>query len=175
MPIKVHKLLKDKAKKATAKNMTAMAEAKKRNGTSTSKIISKRQKTMGASAATFTATSTEADEEVVENASGGSASMDVGMDGEHSATPLDLGGDHFVDTTLQGMGSGPTGEPSIMVPMPYVLGDDSFGSEGDGTNSGDASSLREGEAASAYRRRPSTGLLEVSEDEANVSSLAAPF
>ena len=40
--MKVHKSLEDKAKKAAAKNATVVAEAKKRKGTSTSKILSKR-------------------------------------------------------------------------------------------------------------------------------------
>jgi hypothetical protein len=42
VPAKVHKSLEDKAKKATAKNTTATAEAKKRKGVGTSKVISKR-------------------------------------------------------------------------------------------------------------------------------------
>ena len=101
--------------------------------------------------------------------------MNAGMDGEHSAASLDLGGDDFVDTALQGMGGGPTAEPSIVAPMPGILGDDSSGSEGEGTGSHDASPPRGGEAASADRHRPTAGLVEVYEDEAEVSSLAAPF
>ena len=130
---------------------------------------------MGASATAFAAASVEADEEVTENAGGGSASADVGMDGEHSAASLDLGGDDFVDTSLQGMGGGPTAEPSVVVPMPNILGDDSSGTEGEGIGSGNASSSREGEAASADHRRPAAGLVEVSEDEVEVSSPAASF
>ena len=40
------------------------------------------------------------DEGVAENDGGGSASMDVGTEGEGSAANLDLGGDDFVETTL---------------------------------------------------------------------------
>ena len=101
--------------------------------------------------------------------------MNAGMDGEHSAASLDLGGDDFVDTALQGMGGGPSAEPSIVAPMPDILGDDSFGSEGEGTDSGDASPSREGEAASVDRHHPAAGVVEVSEDEVGASSLAAPF
>jgi len=103
------------------------------------------------------------------------ASVDVGMDGEHSTASLGLGGDDFVDTALQGMGGGPTAEPSVVVPMPNILGDDSSGTEGEGIGSGNASSSREGEATSADHRRPAAGLVEVSEDEAEVSSPVAPF
>jgi len=42
VPVKVHKSLEDKAKRATTKNATAAAEAKKRKGTGASKVISKR-------------------------------------------------------------------------------------------------------------------------------------
>ena len=175
MPAKVHNSLEDKAKKATAKNVTAAAKAKKRKGTGTSKIVGKRQKTLGASAVASAATSTKADEEVVENAGGGSASTNVGMDGEHSAASLDLGGDDFVDTTLEGMGGGPIAKASVVAPMPGILGGDSFGSEGEGTSSGDASPLREGEAANTDCHRPMAGLMEVFEDEAEASSPAAPF
>ena len=175
VPVKVHKSLEDKAKRATTKNATAAAKAKKRKGTSTSKIISKRQKTTGTFAATSATASVEADEEVVENAGGGLASVDVGMDGEHSTASLDLGGDDFVDTALQGMGGGPTAEPSVVVPMPSILGDDSSGTEGEGIGSGNASSSREGEAASVDRHHPAAGVVEVSEDEVGASSLAAPF
>ena len=70
--------------------------------------------------------------------------MNAGMDGEHFAMSTDLGNDTFVDTSLQGMGGGPTAEPSVVEPMPDVLGDDSSGSKGEGTDSGDASLLREG-------------------------------
>ena len=73
------------------------------------------------------------------------------------------------------MGGGPTVEPFVMAPMLGILGDNSFGSEGEGAGGGGTSSPREGEAASAVRRRPSAALVEVSEDEAEVSSLAAPF
>ena len=121
VPVKVHKSLEDKAKRATTKNATAAAEAKKRKGTSTSKIISKRQKTAGTSAAASAIASAEADEVVVENAGGGLASVDVGMDGEQSTASLDLGGVDFVDTALQGMGGGPTAEASVVAPMPDIL------------------------------------------------------
>ena len=97
------------------------------------------------------------------------------MDGKHSTASLDLGGDDFVNTALQGMGGGPTAEPSVMAPMPDILGDDSSSSEGEGTRSGDASPLREGEAASADHRHPTAGLMEVSKDEVEASSPVAPF
>jgi hypothetical protein len=47
----VLKSLEDKARKATAKNTTAAAETKKRIGASTSKVASKRRKTMSTSVA----------------------------------------------------------------------------------------------------------------------------
>lgn len=42
VPTKVHKSLQDKAKKATTKNVTAAAEAKKRKRTGLSKVVSKK-------------------------------------------------------------------------------------------------------------------------------------
>ena len=42
VPVKVHKSLEDKARKAAAKNTIAATEAKKRKGTGASKVISKR-------------------------------------------------------------------------------------------------------------------------------------
>ena len=57
--------------------------------------------------------------------------------------------------------------------MPSVLGDETSSSEGVGASGGDASSLREGEAASTSLRRPAAGLDEVSEDEAEASSPVA--
>jgi hypothetical protein len=48
---KVHKTLEDKAKKATAKNTTTVAEARKRKGTGRSKVVSKKRKTGAASVA----------------------------------------------------------------------------------------------------------------------------
>ena len=130
---------------------------------------------MGASVVASATASAKANEEVAENAGGGSASADARMDGERSAASLYLGGDDFVNIALQGMGGGPTAEPSVVVPMPSILGDDSSGTEGEGIGSGNASSSREGEAASADHRRPAAGLVEVSEDEVEVSSPAASF
>jgi hypothetical protein len=91
---KVHKSLKDKAKKATAKNATAAAEVKKRKGAGASKVIGKKQKTMTTSITTSVhasiATSADDGEEVAENISRGSGSMATRMGGECSAASLDL-------------------------------------------------------------------------------------
>ena len=57
--------------------------------------------------------------------------------------------------------------------MPGILGDETFGSEGDGVGGGDASPPREGEATGTSFHRPTAGLNEVSEDEAEASSLVA--
>jgi len=54
VPAKVHKSLEDKAKKATAKNATTAAEAKKRKGAGVSKVVSKKYKTAAASIADST-------------------------------------------------------------------------------------------------------------------------
>ena len=97
------------------------------------------------------------------------------MGGEVSAASLDLSGDDLVDTTLQAMGGGLTAEASTMTPMPDVLGDESSNSEGEGTGSGDVSSSREEEVTNTECRRPVTSLVEVSVDEAEVSSLVALF
>ena len=42
VPVKVHKSLEDKARKATAKNAATTAEAKKRKGTGAPKVVSKK-------------------------------------------------------------------------------------------------------------------------------------
>ena len=96
VPAKVLKSLDDKARKAIAKNTTIAAETKKRRGAGTSKVVSKRQKTMPTSAAT----SADANEEVAENVGGGSTSMGVGMEGKHSTTSTNLSGDTFVEAAL---------------------------------------------------------------------------
>ena len=52
------------------------------------------------------------------------------------------------------MGGGSTTEPSVMVPMPSVFGDDSFDSEDEGLGAGDASSLGYAGAGVASLRHP---------------------
>ena len=42
VPAKVHKSLEDMARKAAAKNVTAVAKAKKRNGVGVPKVVTKR-------------------------------------------------------------------------------------------------------------------------------------
>jgi hypothetical protein len=143
VPAKVHKSLEDKAKKATAKNATAAAEAKKRMGAGASKVVSKKQKTLTASAAFA-----NDDDEVVENVDGVSSPIAARAGGECSIASLDLSGNDFIDTTLQGMGGGPTAKSFIVAPMPGVLGDDSFGSVGEGANDGATSRQK--------MRRPTT-------------------
>ena len=135
---------------------------------------------MTASVVTSTDASTAAsaadDDEVVENIGGGSGSIVARMGGKRSVTSLDLGGDDFVDTALQGMGGGPTAEPSIVAPMLDVLGDDSFGSNGKGACGGNASPSKDAEADSMDRRHPVVApTVEVSKDEAEALSPAAPF
>ena len=58
--------------------------------------------------------------------------------------------------------------------MPVVLGDKTFGSEGDGGGGGDASPPREGEATGTGLCQPMVGLDEVSKDEMEASSPVAP-
>ena len=93
------------------------------------------------------ASSANDDEEVAENIGEGSSSAAARIAGELSAASMDLGGDNLVDTALQGAGGGLAAEPSVVAPMPGVLGDETSGSEGDGAGGGDASPPREGEAA----------------------------
>ena len=76
-----------------------MAESKKRKGAGGPKTISKKQKIIHASAAASAATSANADEDVAENAAGGSASG-VRVEGKHSVASLDLGGDDFIKDAL---------------------------------------------------------------------------
>ena len=93
------------------------------------------------------AASANDDDEVAKNIGGGSGSAAARMGGERSVASLDLGGDDLVDTALQGAGGGLAAEPSVVAPMPGVLGDETSGPEGDGAGGGDASPPREGEAA----------------------------
>ena len=60
-----------------------------------------------------------------------------------------------------------------MGPMPSVLGDETFGSKGDGAGDGDASLPREGETTGTGLRQPTASLDEVSEDKVEASSLVA--
>jgi len=178
VPVKVHKSIEDKARKAAAKIVTDVAEARKRKGAIMPKVITKRRKSrdtsVAASANASMATSANDDDEVVEKVGGGSGSATARMGGERSTTYLDLGGDDLVDTALQVAGSGLAAEPSAVVPMPSVLGDETSGFEGNGGGVGDASPPREGEATGTGLRRPAAGLDEVSEDEEEASSLVAP-
>ena len=100
VPVKVHKSIEDKARKAAAKNVTAMAEAKKRKGVAAPKVITKRRKAMAISAAASTDASTVAstndEEEVAENVGGGSSSAAVGTGGECFAASLYLGGNDLL-------------------------------------------------------------------------------
>lgn len=161
VPMKVRKSLEGKAKKVAAKNTTAMAEVKKRKGASGSKIVSKKQKTMTTSAAT----STGIDEEVAQNIGGGSASVAASMEGEHSTTTADLGGDDFVQTALQGMGGGSTAEASTVAPMLAILSDESSSSKGEDNGCGDASPSKDAEVGSADCHPMRAPLIEESEDE----------
>jgi hypothetical protein len=180
VPVKVHKSLEDKAKKAATKNATAVEKAKKRKGAGRSKVISKKQKTLIAAAVASTdasaAASADGDEEVAENVGGDSGSVAVGTGSERSIASLYLGGDDFVDTALQGMGGGPSAEPFVMAPMPGVLGDDSSSSEDEGATDGHASLSKDAKADSADHHRPAVApTVEVSEDEAEAHSPATPF
>ena len=83
--MKVHKSKEDKARKAAAKNVTAMAEARKRKGPIVHKSV---------------AASANDDEEVAENIGGGSGSTAARTGGERSAASLDFGGNNLVDTAL---------------------------------------------------------------------------
>jgi hypothetical protein len=112
----------------------------------------------------------------VENVGGGVASMGAGTEGEHSTTSTNLSDDDFVQTTLEGMGGGPTAEPSAMAPMPGVLGDESSDLDGKDVGGGNASPSEDREADSADLRCPVVApTMEVSEDEVEAHSPAAPF
>ena len=100
VPVKVHKYLEDKARKAAAKNTTAAAEAKKRKGAGASKIVRKNRRTWLLLLPPLSLPPLVLTRGVVENVGGGTASMDVGTEGEGSATDLDLGGDNFIETAL---------------------------------------------------------------------------
>ena len=103
IPLKVLKSIKEKAKKAATNNATMVVKSKKRKGASGSKTINKKQKIIPASATASAiasaAASAKFDEEVVENATRGSASS-IRVEGEHSAASLDLGGDDFIEDAL---------------------------------------------------------------------------
>jgi hypothetical protein len=123
---KVLKSLMDKARKAAIKNATTAVETKKRR-----ELVLLRLPAKGERPCISTAASADADEEVVENVGRGSTSMGAGIEGDCSAASLDLGGNDFVETVLQGMGGGATTKPSVMAPMLGVLGDDSSSSKGE--------------------------------------------
>jgi hypothetical protein len=159
VPVKVHKSLEDKAKKAAAKNATTMAKAKKRKGVGASKVLSKKQETTTASATTSAAASASVVDDVVENVGGGSASAGARMEGEHSATSIDLGGDTFVEATLEGMGGGAMAEASAVAPMPGILGNDLPSSKGEDGDGGDASPLKDTKVVSADYRPAKTPLV----------------
>jgi len=64
-------------------------------------------------------------------------------EGERSTTSTDLGGNDFVDATLQGL-SGPATTKAIEVePIPNVLGDDSSSSKDGGEEVGDEVAFEE--------------------------------
>jgi hypothetical protein len=71
------------------------------------------------------------------------------------------------------MGGESTAEPSAVVTMPGVLGDDSSDSDGEGLGAGDASSSGDARAGVVSLCRPApTQAIEVSEDEAEAQSCA---
>jgi hypothetical protein len=170
VPMKVLKSLEDKAKKATAKNTTAMVELKKRNRAGGSKIISKRQKIVSASAAA----SAGVDEEIAKNVGGGSPSAAASMEGEHSAASAALGSDDFIGAALQGMCASSTTKPFVVAPMPGVLGDESSGSEGEDVGGGGTYPPKDTKVNSVDRCRVA-GALEVSKDKAEERSPPTRF
>jgi hypothetical protein len=169
VPMKVLKSLEDKAKKATAKNTTAM-ELKKRNRAGGSKIVRKRQKIVSASAAA----SAGVDEEIVKIVGGGSPSAAASMEGEHSATSAILGSDDFIGAALQGMCASSTTKPSVVAPMPGVLGDESSGSEGEDVGGGGTYPPKDTKVNSVDRCHVA-GALEVSKDKAEERSPPTRF
>jgi len=91
----------------------------------------------------------------VENVAGGSASG-IRVEGEHSTASLDLGGDDFIQDALQGMGSRSATNPSIVAPMPGVLGDDSSNSEGQDIGGGSGARSPSDAAVGGTSRRQTT-------------------
>lgn len=154
------KSLKDKARKAAAKNVTATSGAKKMKGATTSKVTTKRRKTRTsstvASTDTSVATSVNAGEEVAENVGGGSSSTTTETRGMRSTTSLDLGGEDLMDTTLHGWGGGLAAEPSTVALMPDVLDDETSSSKGRGAGEDDEEEARDGGDASPLGRRKGT-------------------
>ena len=92
------------------------------------------------------------DEEVADSVSEGSTSVMAGTEDEHSTASTDLGGDDFVQTALSGIGASDATEPSVVAPMPSVLGIDSSGSKGEDDGGCDGSLPSEAEVGSLDRR-----------------------
>ena len=72
------------------------------------------------------------------------------------------------------MCGGSTGEPSIVAPMPGILGDQSSGSEGEDVGGGGASPPKDAEVGSTDRRHV-VSALEVSKDEVEERSQPIGF
>jgi hypothetical protein len=94
------------------------------------------------------------------------------VEGERSATSLDLNGDDFIQDALRGMGAVPAADPSIAEPMPDILGDDSPRSEGEDIGRGDGARSPSNAEVGGASHPPTTDVLvqEVSEDIVEVQS-----
>lgn len=84
---------------------------------------------------------------------------------EQLADSANLGGKEFVDTALQALQSGSAGEPSLVKPMPGVLGESSS-SKDDGADDARTPPAKGTDAESIGRHRVAgASTIEVSEDE----------
>lgn len=166
VPLEVLATIEEKKKKATAKNVTAAAESKKRKGIGGPKVIAKKPKvavavaTSASSSASGSAQVFADAEEVSAEHSGGGPTL-VETEVERVAAPSDAGGSQEAEDVSRS-------EPSMIDPMLALLGGDSSSAGGmEDVWCGGALPSPHAEAVGTARRCPATIEIEdVSNDEA---------
>lgn len=172
VPPEVLATIEEKKKKAVAKNVTVVAESKKRKGIGGPKVLAKKQRIPTAVAASATSISgsarASADAEEASAKNSGKGPSLAGMEAEKSA---------MLDSFDGGQGAEGVDrpKPSAANPMPGVLGGDSTSSDGaEDAGPGGALPSKDVEAGHASRRLlVDIEVLELSEDEVDSQPPAA--
>jgi hypothetical protein len=163
--------IKEKKKKAVAKDATAVVESKKRKGISGPKVPTKKQRVPTAAATSATSfvsgsarVFADAEETSVENSGGGPTL--TGTVAEKPTTPRDAGGSRGAEDVSHL-------EPSVADPMPAMLGGDSSSSSDteDAGHEGALPSMDAEARVMVCRRLVNIEVEEVSEDEADSQPL----
>jgi hypothetical protein len=167
VPPNVLATIEEKKRKAAAKNVTAVAELKKRKGMAGPKALAKKLKTSTAVIIPIVSSA--------ESSAHASASAREGADGtgEGRADSIPEVDKPALSTSAggsRGLEGVELAEPSVANPLPNVMGGDSNSEDAKATGCRAPSPPKEMEAREMSRRRPVA--VEVSDDEANSEPVA---